>query len=280
MTTDLTNLPTDFKVLASGIAGPEGPAIGPDGQLYLVSAEDAAIIRISADGEVTQVAKTEGRPNGLVFDSAGDMFVADADLKAILRIGADEQVETFVDEYEGGALGGPNDLCFLPNGDLLFTDPVRRPLPDPAISPIYRVTPDGRVSVFANDLAYPNGIAVSADKKNVYVAETRAQRIVCFTIDDEGRLLDQRLIRRFREPSNPDGMAVDVEGNILQTLPGIRAIAYISESGDLLDLYHLPDWAPENLVFGGDDMKTVFVCGSAQNAVYQFRHPVAGIPLL
>ncbi len=280
MTTDLTNIPADFRVLASGIGGPEGPAIGPDGQLYLVSTEDAAIIRVSTDGDITQIAHTEGRPNGLVFNAAGEMFVADADRKAILRVGADGSMETFVDEYEGTDLGGPNDLCFLPNGDLLFTDPVRRPLPDPAISPIYRVTPDGKVSVFASDLAYPNGIAVAADRKSVYVSESRAQRLVSFTIDDNGRVLDQLLVRRFREPGNPDGIAVDVEGNILQSLPVIRAIAYVSTAGDLLELFHVPDWAPANLAFGGDDMKTVFVCGSAQNAVYQFRHPVPGSPLL
>ncbi|GIT59947.1 MAG: hypothetical protein Ct9H300mP19_18950 [Dehalococcoidia bacterium] len=97
----------------------------------------------------------------------------------------------FVDEYEGTALGGPNDLCFLPNGDLLFTDPVRRPLPDPAISPVYKVTPAGQVSVFANELAFPNGIAISNDRSNVYVSESRAQRLVSFTIDENGYLLDQ-----------------------------------------------------------------------------------------
>jgi sugar lactone lactonase YvrE len=114
----------------------------------------------------------------------------------------------------------------------------------------------------------------------VYVSESRAQRLVAFTIDDTGQLLDQQLIRRFREPGNPDGLAVDVDGNILQTLPGIRAIAYVSATGELLDLYHIPDWAPANLAFGGDDMKTVFVCGAAQNSIYQFRHPVAGLSLL
>ena len=280
MTTDLTNIPADFRVFASGINGPEGPAIGPDGQLYLVSTEDAAIVRVSPSGDVTQVAVTDGRPNGLVFNSAGEMFVADAGLKAILRIGPEGKVEIFADEYEGAALGGPNDLCFLPNGDLLFTDPIRRPLPDPAISPIYRATPAGNVSVFANELAYPNGIAVSVDRKSVYVSESRAQRLVSFTINDDGRVLDQVLVRRFREPGNPDGLAVDVDGNILQSLPVIRAVAYVSASGDLLDLYHVPDWAPANVAFGGDNMKTVFVCGSARNAVYQFRHPVAGVPLL
>ncbi len=280
MTTDLTNIPPDFQVLASGIVGPDGPAIGADGELYLISTEDAAIVRVSSDGDITQVAKTEGRPNGLAFNAAGEMFIADAGLKAILRVGADGKVETFVDEYEGTTLGGPNDLCFLPNGDLLFTDPIRRPLPDPAISPIYRVSPDGKVSVFAMDLAYPNGIAVSTDRKSVYVTESRAHRLVSFMIDETGRVQGQTLIRRFREPGNPDGIAVDVEGNILLSLPVIRAIAYVSASGELLDLFHVPDWAPANLAFGGSDMKTVFVCGSAQSAIYQFRHPVPGAPLL
>lgn len=279
MNTDLTNIPLDFKVLASGVRGPEGPAIDPEGRLHLVSAEDAAIFRVSESGDLTELASTGGRPNGLVFNSNGEMFVADAKLKAILKINSSGKSEVFVDEYEGTALGGPNDLCFLPNGDLLFTDPIRRPFPDPAISPVYRVTPEGKVSAFANELAYPNGIAVSQDGTQVYVSESRAQRLVAFTVDQSGNLLDQELVRRFREPGNPDGMAVDTDGNILQSLPGIRAIAYVSSDGNLIDLFHLPDWAPANLAFGGADMKTVYVCGAAQNSIYQFRHPVAGAPL-
>ncbi|MDG0865977.1 SMP-30/gluconolactonase/LRE family protein [Candidatus Lucifugimonas marina] len=279
MTNDLTNIPPDFRVLTSGVRGPEGPAIDSSGQLHLVSADGGVILRVTNDGEITEVASTDGRPNGLVFNSAGEMFVADANLKAILRIDKKGNSEVFVDEYEGTGLGGPNDLCFLPNGDLLFTDPIRRPQPDPAISPVYRVTPDGKVSAFANELAYPNGIAVSVDGTQVYVSESRAQRLVAFTIDKAGLLLDQQLVRRFREPGNPDGIAVDVEGNILQSLPGIRAVAYVSSTGDLLDLYHVPDWAPANLAFGGDDMKTVYVCGAAQNSIYEFRHSVEGAPL-
>lgn len=279
MTTDLTNTPPDFRVIVSGVRGPEGPAIDAQGRLHLVSAEDASIIRVSSEGDLSQIATTDGRPNGLLFNKNGEMFVADAKRKAILRIGSNGKAEVFVDEFAGTQFGGPNDLCFLPNGDLLFTDPIRRPQPDPAISPVYRVTPDGTVTAFANDLAFPNGIAVSADGTQVFVSESRAQRLVAFTIDESGQLLDQQLIRRFREPGNPDGMAVDVKGNILQTLPGIRAIAYVSAAGDLLDLYHVSDWAPANLAFGGEDMKTVFVCGAAQNAIYQFRHAVPGVPL-
>ncbi|HJP27639.1 MAG TPA: SMP-30/gluconolactonase/LRE family protein, partial [Dehalococcoidia bacterium] len=207
MTTDLTNIPPDFRVLVSGVRGPEGPAIDSEGRLHLVSSEDAAIIRVSKDGDLAEIASTDGRPNGLVFNSSGEMLVADAARKAILRIDRNNKTEVFVDEYEGTALGGPNDLCFLPNGDLLFTDPIRHPQPDPAISPVYRVTPEGKVSAFANELAYPNGIAVSSNGTQVYVSESRAQRLVAFTIGPSAQVLDQQLIRRFKEPGNPDGMA-------------------------------------------------------------------------
>jgi len=279
MTIDLTNIPDNFRVLATGVRGPEGPAINSEGLLHVVSVEDAAIFSVSVDGELTEVVHTGGRPNGLVFNSSDEMFVADAELKAILKIDSKGNTEVFVEDYEGTNLGGPNDLCFLPNGDLLFTDPIRPPQPDPAISPVYRVTPEGKVSAFANELAYPNGIAVSPDGTHVYVSESRAQRLIAFTIDEMGQLLDQTLVRRFKEPGNADGIAVDVEGNILQSLPGIRAIAYLSAGGGLIDLYHVPYWAPANLAFGGEDMKTVYVCGAAQNSVYEFRHPLPGAPL-
>ena len=170
--------------------GPEGPAIDSEGRLHVVSADDAVILQVSPDGVLKQVANTSGRPNGLVFSSSGEMFVADAALKAILRINSNGRPEVFIDEYEGTGLGGPNDLCFLPNGDLLFTDPIRRPYPDPAISPVYRVTPAGRMRAFASELAYPNGIAMSPDGRKVYVSESRAQRLVGFMIDGAGKLLD------------------------------------------------------------------------------------------
>ena len=280
MNSELANIPPDFKVLVSGILGPEGPAIDAEGRLHVVSADDGVILSISETGEVLEVAKTGGRPNGLVFNSKNEMFVADAELKAILRIDINGEIDVLTDSYEGTSLGGPNDLCSVPNGDLLFTDPVRRPLPDPAISPVYRVTPDGKSSAFADELAYPNGIALSPNQKQVYVSETRAQRLVAFTINESCQLIDQQLIRRFREPGGPDGIAIDVEGNIFQALPGIRAIAYLNPAGKMIDLYHVPSWSPENLAFGGNDMKTLFVCGSAQNSIYQFRHSIAGTKLV
>jgi gluconolactonase len=273
-------LPEGIKVVLSGINVPEGPVWGPDGLLYFVSAGAGSIYRMRDDGTSELVASTGGRPNGLAFAGDGTLFVADAGRKAILRVGTGGGVETFTDQHESKAYGGPNDLCFMPNGDMLFTDPARLPLPDPCISPVFKAKPDGTVSVFVGDLAYPNGVDLSADGNSVYIAEMRAHRVVSFKLNADGTAGEEKLVKRFHEPSSPDGMAIDSEGRIFQALPGINSLALIGSSGELAELFYSPKWKPSNVAFGGDDLKTVFVTSESDGTIYSFRHTVAGIDLV
>lgn len=280
MTTQVPeNLPSDIQTVASGINVPEGPAWGEDG-LYFVSAGDGTVLRLDSSGSVVEVAQTQGRPNGLAFSADGTLFVADAGRQAILKVSDSGKVEEFASQHESRRFGGPNDLCFLPNGDLLFTDPVRLPLPDPCISPVYRVKPDGTTGIFAGEIAYPNGVDLMAGQHGVYVAEMRAHRLVSFEFDDNGNALEEKLVRRFREPASPDGMAVDVEGRVFQSLPGINSLALIGPKGELAELYYSPKWKPSNVTFGGADLKTVYVTSESDGSVYSFQHSYAGLDLL
>ncbi len=281
MTTQLPeNLPQGIKVVASGIDIPEGPAWGPDGLLYFVSAGDGHIYRLQQDGSTEQVADTAGRPNGLAFAADGTLFIADAGKQAILRMAGGGVCEIFAEEHESRKFGGPNDLAFLPNGDLLFTDPARTPAPDPAISPVYRVKPDGTTGVFASELAYPNGVDLTANGRGVYIAEMRAHRLVKFQFDETGRAMEETLVRRFREPASPDGLAVDVEGHIFQTLPGINSLALVGPDGSLTELYYSPKWRPSNVTFGGTDLRTVYVTSESDGSIYSFQHSVAGVDII
>lgn len=281
MTTQLPeNLPAGIKTVATGIQVPEGPAWGPHGRLYFVAAGEGAIYRIEGDNPPEKVAETGGRPNGLAFSADGTLYIADAGRQAILRQKSDGELEEFATEHESRKFGGPNDLAFLPNGDLLFTDPARTPPPDPAISPVYRVKPDGTTGIFAAELAYPNGVDPSADGMGVYVAEMRAHRLVRFDFDEEGNALQQKLVRRFREPASPDGMAIDVEGRVFQSLPGINSLALVDAEGGLAELYYSPKWKPSNVTFGGADLRTVYVTSESDGAIYSFQHTTPGLDLL
>ena len=180
----LVHPPPSYRVLATGLVLPEGSCVGPDGELYVVDAGTGTICHISDSGEVSEFVSTGGRPNGLAFGPGGDLFVADSGRRAILRVTPSGELSVFASEYDGHEFTGPNDLAFGPSGNLFFTDPGRKPPPDPSISPVYRATPDGVVSPFAVDLAYPNGVAFSPDGKELYVSEMRANRLLAFEITE------------------------------------------------------------------------------------------------
>jgi gluconolactonase len=278
MTTQLPEtLPPDLSVYASEIPVPEGPAWGPDGLLYFVSASQGLIYRAAGPERVEKFADTGGRPNGLAFAPDGTLFVADAGRKAILRVSATGSVEVFADKHESRPFGGPNDLAFLPHGEIIFTDPARLPLPDPSMSPIFIADPDGEVRVFVNEMAYPNGVDMAADGKGVFIAEMRAHRLVMFNIDESNAPLDEKLVRRFREPASPDGMAVDVDNRVFLALPGIGSLALVGADGALVELFHSPKWKPSNVAFGGEDMRQVFVTSESDSCVYTFRHNAPGV---
>ena len=62
--------------LAQGLMFPEGPAIGPDGELYVTEIAGQRISKIAEDGTVSTFANTGGGPNGAAFNSRGELVVA------------------------------------------------------------------------------------------------------------------------------------------------------------------------------------------------------------
>ena len=104
---------------------------------------------------------------------------------------------TLVDNYQGKRLNSPNDLCFKSNGDLYFTDPPYG-LPKLADDPmreldfcgVYRLSPDGKLTLLTKDMTRPNGLAFSPDEKTLYVAQSDPKAAVwmAFPVLDDGTL--------------------------------------------------------------------------------------------
>ena len=103
------------------------------------------------------------------------------------------------------------------------------------------------IELFISDLAFPSGITISSE--NVFISETRANRLVVLENHLSDELPEPKMFRRFAEPGNPDGITVDDNGNIYQTLPGIGAIAVLNDKGEMIEIYHMESWKPSNIHF-------------------------------
>ena len=273
-----TGSAADIRLLASGLEWPEGPEYGADGSLYVANfaSSGGRISRIAADGTVSEFVETGGAPNGLAFGPDGLLYVADAGRRAVLRVDAAGEVSVFATEFEGARFTAPNDLAFGPRGDLFVTDPLRNDPPDPCISPVYRIAPDGEVHLFAGDIPYPEGVAVSADGSEVFVTEMRSNRLLAFPLRPDGTAGEPRMVYRFRDPGWPVGMVVDTEGAIIVALYRAGALAFVSQSGELLDRWEREGSMPTDIGFGGPALRTIYVTDAA-GKVETFEHGVRGL---
>jgi len=118
------------------------------------------------------------------------------------------------------------------------------------------VTPDGRVRRVADGLAFPNGMAVTADDSTLIVSESFAGTLTAFDIGADGGLSN----RRVWAPVPGDGIVLDTEGAVWT--PGWNqagpACLRVAEGGEILDTVPL-DRAGFACTLGGPDGRTLFV---------------------
>jgi len=264
---------------AEGFAFPEGPAFDTEGNLYLVSMGNGDILRVTPDGGVSLLANTGGAPNGLAFGPDGLLYVAEARHRAILRVDRAGTIAILLMEAEGEPFRAPNDLCFDPRGGFYFTDPGSSSAHTP-VGRVFYCPPGGPARQVAGGLCFPNGLALTADAKALYVVNELAQTMVRFDVQDDGTLGPKQDFAPIRRGGiGGDGMALDAEGNLYVANYGLGAVDVISPAGDLLDCLPAGGARPTNVAFGGPDMRDLYITECETGAVYVLRAEVAGLRL-
>jgi len=147
----------------SGIVNATSMAIGPDGRLYVSSRFDGAVYRIKEDGSHEQVAADLGVACGLAFDDEGAMYVGDRS-GTIFRI-LDARATPFATLPPSVAAF---HLALGPDGALYVTGPTLSPY-----DALYRVSPDGEVSVVHGTFGRPQGLAFDREGA-LYVVDALA----------------------------------------------------------------------------------------------------------
>jgi gluconolactonase len=250
------------ELIASGFGWPEGPAVLPDGSLVFVDSYRSEITHVTAAGKSRRFAYTAGAPNSCVLGSDDAVYVcqnggtvgpwraAEMVDASIQRVREGGKVETLISEVEGIRLNGPNDLCFAPDGSLVFSDPGTYNPKNPDPSYIHRLLPDGsaKVLVAFPKPVFPNGVTAEPDGSIVW-DESYTGRVGRIRpngkIEDLGRLPGDNPI--------PDGLKIGADGRIYVTDLVAKGIHVLAPDGKAVDFIACPV-APTNCAFDGETM--------------------------
>ncbi len=263
----------DVTLVADGFQFAEGP-IWLDTEQMLYFSDIPADTIYKEDKTVFR--KPSGESNGLTLDGDGRLIACEHKNRRVTRTEQDGTMTVLADRYEGKRLNSPNDVVVRSDGAIFFTDPpygvpggLEGPEAELDFSGVYRIDTDGTLVLLVDDFVKPNGLAFSPDESLLYIADTDEKHIRVFDVDAEGTLANGRV---FCELPMPDGMKVDVRGNVWATaFDGVRIH---SPEGELLHTIRCPQ-VPANCAFGGPDSKTFYI--TARTGVYQIRSTVAGI---
>jgi gluconolactonase len=284
-----------IEKIANGFLFTEGPVWSrPSRCLYFSDIPGNALLKWTPDGKVTIVRKpvfpgsyTPGfgiGPNGHTLDQEGRLISCEHGNRRLARTEQDGSITVLADRYEGRRLNSPNDVVVKSNGDIYFTDPPYG-LPGHDASPhkelsfngVFRLTPAGRLDLLVSNLRRPNGLAFSPDERKFYVANSEHARRIWMVYDarPDGAVADGRVFfDANRHPARgvPDGMKLDVLGNLYCTGPG--GILVLSPAGRHLGTIVTPE-LPANCHWGDEDGRMLYV--TARTGLYRIRLRVPGI---
>jgi gluconolactonase len=282
----------DAEELGSGYGGTNGPTEGPvwwqeGGYLLFSDIHGSRRMKWTPGQGVTVDQEGTANANGMTRDREGRLIVCHHFSRRVDRVELDGSITVIADRYRGLKLNRPNDVVVKSDGSIYFTDPPPRPpltppehTPELDLAGVYRVSPDlSETNLLVRTFVNPNGLAFSPDEKVLYINDSNrhVKHIRAFDVEGNG-MLDLGSERLFcsmlgdDRPGAPDGMKVDVEGNVYCTGPG--GIWVLDPEGNHIGtILH----RAVNMAWGGDDWTTMFFTGPT--TINRIRLAIPGIPV-
>jgi len=295
---------TPILRLWTGALWSEGPAWSSQGR-YLVWSDipnNRQLRWLEDDGRVTVFRAPSNNSNGNTFDFEGRQLSCEHLTRRVVRYENDGTIRVIAAAYDGKPLNSPNDVVPHPDGGYWFTDPtfggqLYEGVPDAPGGPsnaqgllrqragqaaeigkakrelptnVYRVTPNGRVSIAIGAELLPgppNGLAFSPDYRKLYVVS--GGNLHVGDVADDGRVANVKLFAELvvdGVPCRTDGVRADVFGNLWCSSNAGRNVGYSgvtvwSPAGALLGRIRLPEVCG-NVAFGGPKRNRLFMAAS------------------
>ena len=282
---DLIDADAELKQLGTGCEFTEGPVWHADGKFLLFSDIPAnQMKKWTAEEGITNFRVPSGKSNGLTYDKQGRLVTCEHANRRVSRTEPDGTVVTIASHYEGKRLNSPNDVIVKSDGSIYFSDPPYGLTADYGVEGeqdldfqgVYRLSPDGQtLTLLVDDFDRPNGLCFSPDESILYIDDTERLHVRAFDVQPDGTIANGRIFAEEEgDDGVPDGMKIDVHGNVYLTGPG--GIWIFDTSGEHLGVLQTPERAA-NLGWGGDDWSTLFI--TASTSIYSIQCKVSGIPV-
>jgi gluconolactonase len=258
-----------------------GHAIDAQGRLITCQDLLRRIVRWEHDGTMTVLAdsyqgKRLNSPNDAAPHPDGSVWFTDPPYGDRMSEGQPDAP---------GGLANPGNLS--PKIGIEFGGDFKRELPNN----IYRWDPNGTLSVVTapDQVADPNGLAFSPDYRTLYAVDTGAGpgdvtggpgHIYAFDVSTDGKSVTNK--RVFSDMTvdgvklGPDGMTVDVDGNVWASAGpplGYAGIVVFNPQGTLIGRVRLPERAA-NVAFGGPKRNMLFI--TATQSLYMLQVNMQG----
>lgn len=251
-----------FEILAKGFYWSEGPlwieelnsvifSDVPANKIYKWNEKDSLSTYLEFAGHSGLENKNSDKgPNGLILDQQNQLIVCQHGDRQIARLTSSlknpkPQFETVAATYNGLKFNSPNDLDIDNYGNIYFTDP---PYGQPetktgeiGMNGVYKVDVNNKVTLLVDTLSMPNGIALSANYKTLYISQSNPNKQVLYSYDiapngflENGKIVFDFLPLAKNANGLPDGLKIHKSGNIFATGPG--GVHIISPEGKQLAL--------------------------------------------
>jgi sugar lactone lactonase YvrE len=256
------------RVILEGLAYVESPR-WHDGRLWFAHWGTDEIIAVDLDGNSEVVGHG---PGGLGWSidwlPDGRLLVTGPGLQRLEPDGSS------VPQVDLSSLAGDwNELVVDGRGNAYVNGRLFGPPAEGASGIIAVVTADGRVRQVADGLAFPNGMAVTPDNRQLIVAESWAEGLTAYEIGDDGTLSGRR-VWAATPGDHPDGICLDADGAVWYADVGNRHCVRVREGGEVLETIGL-DRGAFACMLGGPDGRTLFMLAAEWRGFEEAEQAIA-----
>ena len=256
----------------------EGPSFDRDGNLYVTDIPHGRIFRITPALQWSLVAEYDGWPNGIAVHPDGSLWIADYRLGLLRMDAATGRHEVILGHRNSESFKGMNDLTFDANGNCYFTDQGQSGMHDPS-GRVYRLRPGGQLDCVMSNIPSPNGLALDAAGKVLYVAVTRGNSIWRGPLQPDGSISKVAVFQNFFGTSGPDGLALDAEEGLVMAHSSLGGVFRMGPRGNITHFIQNPEGGVATNVAFRPGTSSLVYTEAQTGSIFEADLGVPGLPL-